>query len=113
MALAGGAAIRPAFSAGKVMDEYDPANIKISHRMTIRSMSDDDLLFLKQLGVRWARIEFGEEASFDYMRATQQRLDKFGMKIFNNVLNAPTRNVQDFPTRKTTRTGGVAISASR
>ena len=90
LALAGGVAFRPLFDqgmlgAGKVIDEYDPANIKISHRMTIKSMSDDDLLFLKQIGVRWARIEFGEEASFDFMRATKQRLDKFGMKIFSGV----------------------------
>ena len=67
------------------MDEYAPGNIKLSHRMPIRNMSDDDLLFLKQLGVRWTRIEFGERATFDEMRATQQRLSKFGMKIFSGV----------------------------
>ena len=82
LSLCGLAGVAPSFGAAKVIGEYDAANIKISHRMPIRSMSDDDLLFLRQIGIRWTRIEFGEEASLDYMRATQQRMDKFGMKIF-------------------------------
>ena len=88
LSLCGLAGLAPSFGATKVIGEYDAANIKISHRMPIRSMSDDDLLFLKQIGIRWTRIEFGEEASLDYMRATQLRLDKFGMKIFSGVHNA-------------------------
>ncbi|MBI3681243.1 MAG: mannonate dehydratase [Acidobacteria bacterium] len=68
-----------------VIDEYDPANIKLSHRMPIRGMSDDDLLFLQQIGIRWARIEFGEEASYDYMKATVERLARFNMKIYSAV----------------------------
>ena len=31
----------PTFSAA-LTDEYDPQNIKLSHRMPIRSMTDDD-----------------------------------------------------------------------
>ena len=53
---------------GRKIDEYDPANIKLSHRMPIKSLSDDDLLFLQQLGLRYARIEFGSDASFDFMQ---------------------------------------------
>jgi mannonate dehydratase len=68
-----------------VIDEYDPANIKISHRMPIRSMSDEDLLFLQQLGVRWCRIEFGNDAPYELMRATAERLERFGMKIYSAV----------------------------
>jgi len=30
------------------LDEYDPANTKIAHRVSAR-LSDDDLLFLKQI----------------------------------------------------------------
>jgi len=37
-------------------------------------MTDDDLLFLQQLGIRWCRIEFGEQATFDYMKSTAERL---------------------------------------
>lgn len=68
-----------------VLDEYDPANIKLSHRMPIRNMSDDDLLFLQQLGIRWCRIEFGTEAPYDFMKATVDRLARFRMKIFSAV----------------------------
>ena len=71
--------------AAAAINEYDPQNIKLSHRMPIRSITDDDLLFLPQLGIRWARIEFGETAPFDYMQATQQRLQRFNMKIYSAV----------------------------
>ncbi|MBL8214172.1 MAG: mannonate dehydratase [Bryobacterales bacterium] len=67
------------------IDEYQPGNIKLSHRMPIRNMNDEDLLFLQQLGVRWARIEFGNSADFAMIKATQDRLAKFGMKIYSGV----------------------------
>lgn len=67
------------------IDEYDPANIKLSHRMVIRSLSDNDLRFLQQLGIRWCRIEFGDSAPFDFMKATADRLARFDMKIFSGV----------------------------
>ena len=69
----------------KNIDEYDPGNIKLSHRLTIRGMSDDDLLFLKQIGMKWARVEFGNSAPFDYLKATQDRLRKFGIEIYSGV----------------------------
>jgi mannonate dehydratase len=73
-------------AAGKrVIDEYDPANTKLSHRMVIRSLNDDDLLFLKQLGIKWCRIEFGDSAPYEFMKATVDRLAKFDMKIFSGV----------------------------
>jgi len=67
------------------IDEYDPSNIKISHRMVIRNLTDNDLLFLQQLGIRWCRIEFGDDASYDFIKATQERLAKFNMKIYSGV----------------------------
>ena len=68
-----------------VMDEHDPANIKLSHRVSAYN-SDDDLLFLKQIGIRWARVEFGEKpASFDFIKATQDRYAKYGIRIFSGV----------------------------
>ena len=68
------------------LDEYEPGNVKFCHRLVARTLTDDDLLFLKQIGVRWARIEFGpEEGSFDHLRTMQQRLAKFGMKIYSAV----------------------------
>jgi hypothetical protein len=77
------------------MDEYAPANTKLSHRMPIRSLSDDDLLFLEPLGIRWARIECGADASFEFMKATQDRLRRFSMEIYSAVdHNYRERNVQ-------------------
>jgi mannonate dehydratase len=68
-----------------VIDEYDPANIKLSHRVPAR-ISEDDLLFLKQMGLRWARVEFGEEApSFEAIRETQARYRRFGMEVYSAV----------------------------
>jgi len=67
------------------IEEYDLGNIKLSHRMPIRSMNDEDLLFLQQIGVRWARIEFGNSADAATIKATQERLAKFGMKIYSAV----------------------------
>src|SRR5262245_53716863 len=73
-----------AFAKPKI-DEHDPANIKLSHRMVIRSLSDEDLTFLQQLGIRWCRIEFGESATYEFMKATVDRLARFNMKIFSGV----------------------------
>jgi len=74
-----------AAGARKTIDEYDPSNIKLSHRMPIRNMTDDDLLFLKQIGLKWCRIEFGNDAPYDYMKATVDRLAKFDMKMYSAV----------------------------
>ena len=69
----------------KAIDEYDPGNIKLSHRISAR-VSDDDLLFLKQIGMRWARVEFGEKpVTIDFMRATQERFARFGLQIYSGV----------------------------
>jgi mannonate dehydratase len=68
-----------------VIDEYAPTNTKIAHRVSSR-ITDDDLLFLKQIGMRWARVEFGEAPTpFDSLRATQARFAKFGIRIFSGV----------------------------
>ncbi|MCC6366800.1 MAG: mannonate dehydratase [Bryobacterales bacterium] len=77
----------PAPSAQKrtVIDEYDPSNIKLSHRMPIRSMTDEDLLFLQQIGIRWCRIEFDSDATYEFIKATQDRLARFQMKIYSGV----------------------------
>ena len=45
----------------KTPDELDPGNIKLSHRVSIRA-TDDDLLFLKQIGLRFFRAEIPNDA---------------------------------------------------
>lgn len=71
---------------GHMLDEHDPTNTKLAHRVNARSMTDDDLLFLKQIGLRWLRLEFGDEdTSFDYLRGVQQRCARYGIRIFSGV----------------------------
>ena len=68
-----------------VIEEHDPANTKLCRRLKA-DIRDDDLLFLKQIGLRWARVNFSPElAEFDYVRETQQRFERFGIKIFSAV----------------------------
>src|SRR5258706_15900608 len=85
-ALAAMAAATPriGMAQSKRLDEYDPANTKIAHRVSAR-ITDDDLLFLKQIGMRWARVEFGSEAPFETIRATQERFARQGLGIFSGV----------------------------
>jgi mannonate dehydratase len=69
-----------------VLDEQDPLNTRIAHRLDAKSITDDDLLFLQQIGLRWVRLEFGaDDTSFDSLRAMQQRYARFGLKIFSGV----------------------------
>lgn len=68
------------------LSEDDPSNAKICHRIDARSVTDDDLLFLKQIGLRWGRLEFGEkDTSLDELKATQDRFNNFGIRIYSGV----------------------------
>ena len=81
-----GSTARAAGSTAKAdIDEYAAGNIKLSHRVEA-DLSDDDLLFLKQIGLRWARVNFEpDNSSFEAMRQTQQRFERFGLKIYSGV----------------------------
>jgi mannonate dehydratase len=69
----------------KRLDEHDPANTRLAHRVSAR-ISDEDLLFLQQIGLRWARVEFGAEpTSLDAIRTTQERFERHGIRIFSGV----------------------------
>src|SRR5882762_3057290 len=66
--------------------QNQPAGIKLAHRLNATSITDDDLLFLQQIGLTWVRLEFPEaELSFDALRATQERFARFGMRIYSVV----------------------------
>jgi len=73
---------RPAAPAKprKVIEEMDPANIKISHRVSIR-VSDDDLLYLKQIGVRFFRAEIPLDASLDEIARERDRFARYGITM--------------------------------
>ncbi len=48
------------------IDEHDPSNTKLCRRLRA-DISDDDLLFLKQIGLRWARVNFRPPVDFDFI----------------------------------------------
>jgi len=60
--------------------------IKLAHRLNAASITEDDLLFLQQIGLKWVRLEFGEAAlSFDNLQVAQNRFARFGMRIYSVV----------------------------
>src|SRR5690348_14263028 len=64
----------------------DSANTKLCHRIDAQRITDDDLRFLQQIGLKWARLEFGEgEIGTDALRAAQQRFARYGMRIYSGV----------------------------
>jgi mannonate dehydratase len=68
------------------IEESDPLNAKLCHRVDAASVSDDDLRFLEQIGLNWVRLEFGEgEITLDSLRTQQRRFAQFGMRINSGV----------------------------
>jgi mannonate dehydratase len=80
------ASASPPFQTETTGEDDPSSGIKLAHRLDARSITDEDLLFLKQIGLRWARLEFGSEnTSFEYLRATQQRFARYGIRILSGV----------------------------
>jgi mannonate dehydratase len=63
------------------MDEADPAGTKIAIKLTVQQTMDEELLFLKQIGLRWLHADFGEAASYDFIKATRDRFAQYGLTI--------------------------------
>src|ERR1700760_5161509 len=68
-------------SSGAPMDEADPDGTKIAVKLTVQHTTDEELLFLKQIGLRWLHADFGGEASYDFIRTTQDRFARYGMRV--------------------------------
>jgi mannonate dehydratase len=68
-------------SSGAPMDEADPEGTKIAVKLTVQHTTDEELLFLKQIGLRWLHADFGEEASYEFIKSTQDRFARYGMRI--------------------------------
>ncbi len=70
----------------RIPAEDDPGNIKLAHRVLVRSVTDEELLFYKQIGMGWAHAEFGgQPAPLEFIRATQERFSRFGVRIYVGV----------------------------
>src|SRR5262245_35811653 len=66
-----------------VIDEHDPKNIKLAHRVP-STASDEELLFLQQIGLRWARVELqAAESDYAALGKVQKRFQSYGMRIFS------------------------------
>ena len=69
-----------------IIKESDPANAKLCTRLDMKNVTDDDLRFLKQIGLAWVRLEFGEgDVTLDSLDATKQRFARFGLRIYSGV----------------------------
>lgn len=81
----GASTVLAAVQRKPIPDEYDPKNIKLSHRVP-SGTNDDELQFLQQIGLRWARVEFlAGESSLDAVSQVQKRFARFGMQICSGV----------------------------
>jgi mannonate dehydratase len=78
----------PALSlAAPRISEYDPDNTKLATMVNVRA-DDDELLFLKQIGLRWVHAEFGDDAPYDVIKNFQTRLARYGLKIHCGILDS-------------------------
>ena len=63
--------------------EYEANNIKLTHSVSPNA-SDDDLLFLKQIGIRWVRLQYVDwDADVDKLSEIQGRLAQYGLQIYS------------------------------
>lgn len=79
-----GAALIPGATDAFTTDdrrEGDPDVPKIATLVDGRTATDDDLLFLKQIGLEWVQWSFGESAPYEMIASTRERLARFGLKI--------------------------------
>ena len=71
---------------GARIAKTDPRDAKLCHRLDAHTITDDDLRFLQQIGLAWARLEFGEGlVTLDTLSEAQQRFARFGMRIYSGV----------------------------
>jgi len=76
-----GSAVAHAAKPTGPLDEADPEGTKIAIKLTVQHTSDEELLFLKQIGLRWLHADFGDAASYDFIRATRDRFARYGLTI--------------------------------
>ncbi len=50
------------------LNDVDLEGTKIAIKLTVQNTTDEELLFLKQIGLRWLHADFGEEASYDFVK---------------------------------------------
>lgn len=82
-AAAGAAAAGGVFAAaGRPVDEDTPGNAKVAHIIP-SGASDDFLLFCKQIGLRWARLNYSGDPGAAAVGAVQKRFEQYGIRIYS------------------------------
>lgn len=62
--------------------EQDAGNIKLAHRVSIR-VPDEDLLFLKQIGLRHVRAEIPLDAPLEELGRARDRFAAYGIRMIS------------------------------
>ena len=84
-ALAGHSPLEAAEGRRKAIGEFDPANIKLASRVSIRA-TDEDLMFLKQIGLRYVRAEIPQgDAVFKELAGARDRFAKAGISLISSA----------------------------
>ena len=89
IAAAGTATLVPSFASARTNNgkgEFDSDNPKLAVKIELHSATDDELLFLKQMGLHWVHMDFGDDAPYAVVRTTQERLSQYGLKIHSALL---------------------------
>jgi len=81
-ALFGGLPAAAAQGPQKIIGEFDAANIKLAHRTSIRA-TDEDLLFLKQIGLHYVRAEVPEGATLEELASAHDRFARAGISMIS------------------------------
>jgi D-mannonate dehydratase len=68
------------------IDEDDPSNTKIATMVNARA-SDDQFLFLQQIGVRWVHVQFPLDTNFELIESTQKRLARYNIQIHCGIVD--------------------------
>jgi len=68
-------------------NEDGPDNLKLAVKIDAHAASDEEMLFLKQIGLRWVHAEFGNDAPYEFIKNSQERLGRYGLKIHCGILD--------------------------
>jgi mannonate dehydratase len=75
-----------ALAVGSASEDRD-SNTKIATAVDVHTMTDDHLLLLKQIGLRWVHAEFSDDGSYDAIKTAVERFSRYGLQIHSGLVN--------------------------
>jgi hypothetical protein len=108
-----GSAVAHAAKPTGPLDEADPEGTKIAIKLTVQHTSDEELLFLKQIGLRWLHADFGDAASYDFIKTTRDRFARYGLTIDCALMEGYRSKRIQLGQSDGTRTSRNSIASSR